>query len=325
MASRRREVVTMIRSIAGSSSLQDQAPVSEETPNITLQPNATIMNFGVSTNEPNGGSAGHANGQSASSTLRGVGTTHHFDTHKIVKNLEASGYTHGQATVMMKALRALLVIKVETAKAEYLSRVDLANQTYLFKAAMAELRQETIAFRRSRSEALHAELVALQQATDSLEQHISERIVYLNNETAIDVNSYKAGNRAVTNARDISIQELGHKLTVALSRLGTTVERNRWIVTKYYFTGVICFAFMMISIVNVTMEEDEPPDMGKQMSILAKWRAKWRAKRKDWGRDPGRDREEKHGGGHEVEDDGRRWRLRDTAKGATEVAWVSLG
>ncbi|BFZ62324.1 hypothetical protein YB2330_003416 [Saitoella coloradoensis] len=215
-----------------------------------------MKNFGIPINETNGGSPGHSHGQSASSTLREPRTTHIFDTHKIVKNLEASGYTHGQATAVMETLRALLAISVDTTKAEYLSRKDLANHTYQFRAAMSELRHETIAFRRSRSDVLHADLLALQRLTDSLEQHISDRMAYLNNETTLEVNIYKAANRAVTNGRGISIQEMGHKFTVGMSKLHTIVEGNRWTVTRYYFTAVLIFAGMMIYVVRATHEDE---------------------------------------------------------------------
>jgi hypothetical protein len=55
---------------------------------------------------------------------------HNFDTYTLVKDIEAGGFTNGQAITAMKALRVLLAKNLEVAKEGLVSKSDVENVRY---------------------------------------------------------------------------------------------------------------------------------------------------------------------------------------------------
>lgn len=52
---------------------------------------------------------------------------HHFDTYTLVQQVEAGGFTEKQAITAMKAVRGLLALNLEVAKAGLVSKSDVEN------------------------------------------------------------------------------------------------------------------------------------------------------------------------------------------------------
>jgi hypothetical protein len=52
---------------------------------------------------------------------------HHFDTFTLVKQVEAGGFTEDQSITAMKAVRGLLALNLDVAKAGLVSKSDVEN------------------------------------------------------------------------------------------------------------------------------------------------------------------------------------------------------
>lgn len=105
---------------------------------------------------------------------------HHFDSYSLVKQLEVGGYTQTQAITAMKAVRALLAQHLDTAQGGLISKADVENETYLFRAACAELSTEVKNNRRVADEQLRQQRTFLQHEVDNTSQALTQELATLN-------------------------------------------------------------------------------------------------------------------------------------------------
>lgn len=105
---------------------------------------------------------------------------HHFDSYTLVKQLIAGGYTPGQAITAMKAIRTLLAAHLNAAQAGLVSKADMENESYLFRAACSELSAEVRNNRRAADEQLRQQRTLLQHEVDILTQRLNQELLTLN-------------------------------------------------------------------------------------------------------------------------------------------------
>lgn len=105
---------------------------------------------------------------------------HHFDSYSLVKQLEDGGYTQEQAITAMKAVRTLLAHNLDVAQGGLISKSDVENETYLFRAACAELSTEVKNNRRIAEEHLRQERTILQHEVDNTTQTLNQELLTLN-------------------------------------------------------------------------------------------------------------------------------------------------
>jgi hypothetical protein len=99
---------------------------------------------------------------------------HHFDTYGLVRDLHASSYTREQSTTLMKAVRGLLMSNMELARAGLVSKSNVENETYLFRAACSELKTEVGNARKGEIERMRAERAGLTHEVDILGQRLGQ-------------------------------------------------------------------------------------------------------------------------------------------------------
>lgn len=105
---------------------------------------------------------------------------HHFDSYSLVKQLEEGGYTQDQAITAMKAVRTLLAHNLDVAQGGLISKSDVENETYLFRAACAELSTEVKNNRRIADEQLRQQRTMLQHEVDNTSQALNQELLVLN-------------------------------------------------------------------------------------------------------------------------------------------------
>lgn len=105
---------------------------------------------------------------------------HHFDSYSLVKQLEGGGYTQDQAITAMKAVRTLLAHNLDVAQGGLISKSDVENETYLFRAACAELSTEVKNNRRIADESLRQQRTMLQHEVDNTSQALNQELLVLN-------------------------------------------------------------------------------------------------------------------------------------------------
>jgi uncharacterized protein YdeI (BOF family) len=107
---------------------------------------------------------------------------HHFDTYSLVKQLSKGGYTPEQAVTTMKAVRGILTDNIELARASLVSKSNVENETYLFRAACSELRIEVENNRKAEVEKMRSERNQLQHEVDILNQKLGQETSHLKDE-----------------------------------------------------------------------------------------------------------------------------------------------
>lgn len=107
---------------------------------------------------------------------------HHFDTYGLVRELDRSTYTREQSTMLMKAVRGMLISNMELARAGLVSKSNVENETYLFRAACSELKTEIGNSRKMEIERMRAERAQLQHEVDILGQRLGQETGTLKDE-----------------------------------------------------------------------------------------------------------------------------------------------
>jgi hypothetical protein len=107
---------------------------------------------------------------------------HHFDTYGLVRELNKSKYTPEQSTTLMKAVRGILITNMELAREGLVSKSNVENETYLFRAACSELKTEIGNGRKSEIERMRTERAQLQHEVDILGQRLGQETGTLKDE-----------------------------------------------------------------------------------------------------------------------------------------------
>ncbi|KAH8821490.1 hypothetical protein F5884DRAFT_816938 [Xylogone sp. PMI_703] len=173
---------------------------------------------------------------------------HHFDTYTLVQQVEAGGFTEAQSITFMKAIRGLLAHHLDIAKAGLVSKNDVDNESYLFRAACSELRTEIQNSRRANEESTRRDRTMLQHEVDILNQKLTQELLTLKDELKGMFDDRKMDVRMEQRSMDSSIQELNYKITVALnSDSKSNIEGMRWVLTRRSVMAILFMAVMVLS------------------------------------------------------------------------------
>ncbi|KAG9235502.1 hypothetical protein BJ875DRAFT_268844 [Amylocarpus encephaloides] len=173
---------------------------------------------------------------------------HHFDTYSLVQRVEEGGFTNQQSITAMKAVRGLLALNLDVAKAGLVSKSDVENEAYLFRAACSELKTEVENSRKANEETMRRERTLLQHEVDILNQKVTQEVASLKDDLKGMFDDRKMAVREEQRTMNSSIQELNYKITVALnSDSKSEVEGLRWVLTRRSVMGILVMAFMVLT------------------------------------------------------------------------------
>lgn len=190
---------------------------------------------------------------------------HHFDTYTLVQEVEKGGFTHDQAITAMKAVRALLALNLDVAKAGLVSKSDVENETYLFRAACSELKTEIQNQRKANDEAMRRERTLLQHEVDILNQKLTQELLSLKDDLKGMFDDRRMAVRMEQRAMESKIQELNYKITVALnSDSKSEVEGLRWVLTRRSVLGILFMAMMVLASLKYASIKSHEEEMRKK-------------------------------------------------------------
>ncbi|ORY81824.1 hypothetical protein BCR35DRAFT_265661 [Leucosporidium creatinivorum] len=132
----------------------------------------------------------------------------------------------------MKATRQLLLREEERARGELLGRADLENVTYLYTAALAELKTGSQVKSRNDGVALKSMTAVLQREADAISQKLNEDVQRLHSDIQLDMNQRKEETSQELKQLDINIMDLNSKFTILLGEVRTEIEATKWISTR---------------------------------------------------------------------------------------------
>lgn len=158
---------------------------------------------------------------------------HHFDTYSLVQDLAKGGFSEDQAVTIMKAIRLMLAVNLDLAKDGLVSKSDVENETYLFRAACSELRTSLQSSRHSESQRQRTQRAQLHHEFDILNQKVTQDMLTLREELKAMFNDRKMAVQEEKQRLDSKISELGYEITVLLnSDSKSEVEGLRWVLTR---------------------------------------------------------------------------------------------
>ncbi|KAI8599923.1 hypothetical protein EDD21DRAFT_378564 [Dissophora ornata] len=163
---------------------------------------------------------------------RTIVTNHHFNTNKIVAKLEKNDFKRGQAEGVMRSMKALIGQHTNKIRKNMLTKGDLENESYLFKAALTELRTELQILRKNDAAALAIRTEIISREIDSLNQKLREDIANVKNDIAIDMNSRKSDVREEQKQLEIRIQSMSNHYMAQLGDMRTKMEAAKWETTR---------------------------------------------------------------------------------------------
>ncbi|KAK4455902.1 hypothetical protein QBC34DRAFT_444669 [Podospora aff. communis PSN243] len=170
---------------------------------------------------------------------------HHFDTYSLVKQLSSGGYTLNQSITAMKAVRGLLAANLDVAQSSLVSKSDVENESYLFRAACSELSTEVRNNQRVADEQLRQQRTLLQHEVDILTQHLNQELLTLNDNVRGMFNDRRMAVREEQKAVDSRIQQILYKISVMLnSDMKSEIEALRWVLIRRSVIGIVCLVVL---------------------------------------------------------------------------------
>ncbi|WQF75684.1 Putative Coiled-coil domain-containing protein [Colletotrichum destructivum] len=172
---------------------------------------------------------------------------HHFDSYSLVKDLERGGYSKEQSITLMKAIRAILAQNLDVAQESLVSKSDVENETYLFRAACSELSTEVRNNQKLADEEMRQKRTLLQHEVDILTQSLNQELLTLNDNVRGMFNDRKMAVREEQKAGDSVIQQINYKISLHLSSdAKSEIEGLRWILIRRSVIGILFMAVLTL-------------------------------------------------------------------------------
>ncbi|KAJ2668094.1 hypothetical protein IWW42_005469 [Coemansia sp. RSA 1085] len=147
-----------------------------------------------------------------------------FNTHDLVTRLVEAGFTRQQATLLMILVKHKIYESMERLKSNMLTKSDLENDAYLFRAALQELRTETQMIRKNDQAILESQSAAIDRDIESLAQRLTDEIANLRSDIEIELNNHKHDSIHEMKSLDMELHSLASKYQVVLGEMKTDIE-----------------------------------------------------------------------------------------------------
>ncbi|BGP32094.1 hypothetical protein JCM10296v2_003873 [Rhodotorula toruloides] len=192
-----------------------------------------------------------------------------FSSQQFVKRLEGAGVQRGTASELMRLTKALLVREEERAQREILNKQDLENESYLFTAALAELKAGSQVKSRNDGITLRSLTAILQRETDGLDQKLKEDMRRLASDIQLDMNNRKEETGQELQALDKKVLDLNSKFTMLLGEMRTEAEATRWISTRRAIVAIAVFIVITVGTWSASKqwEKKRPPPSIEELGV----------------------------------------------------------
>ncbi|KAJ2839776.1 hypothetical protein FBU31_000625, partial [Coemansia sp. 'formosensis'] len=148
----------------------------------------------------------------------------HFDTLEMVERLRGSGLTGAQAAAITTVVKRRVHVDLARVQSLMLTKSDLENDAYLFRAALAELRVEMQMTRKSEQSLLESQAAGISREIESLFQRTNDQIANLRSDIEIEMNNHKHDTRLAMKGMDMELHELATKYQMRMGEMKTDIE-----------------------------------------------------------------------------------------------------
>ncbi|KAJ2767772.1 hypothetical protein IWQ56_003198, partial [Coemansia nantahalensis] len=172
-----------------------------------------------------------------------------FDTHSMVNRLVENGFSREQATSIMTLAKVKVYEAMERLKDNMLTKSDLENDAYLFRAALQELRTETQMIRRNDQAILESQAAAISRDIESLAQRLIDEMDNLRSDIQIELNSHKHDSSHEMKSLDMELHTLASKYQVVMGEMKTDIEAIKLeSIRKGMLAAVVTTAVLLVII-----------------------------------------------------------------------------
>ncbi|KAI6110476.1 hypothetical protein EV401DRAFT_1993462 [Pisolithus croceorrhizus] len=168
-----------------------------------------------------------------------------FHTHAFFVALERT-FPTPVARSLMRATRALLTDRLGRVRREGLTKKDLDNQAYLFRAALSKLRAEQTATSRSEITSMRERVSTIRREVDRLDVKMKEDLGNLKHEYQMELDTRKNESKAELKQRSMAIEEVLNKSIVQLGDLRAKMEEVKWDNTRNAVAALSGFVFLIV-------------------------------------------------------------------------------
>lgn len=168
-----------------------------------------------------------------------------FHTHAFFVALERT-FPTPVAHSLMRATRALLADRLGRVRREGLTKKDLDNQAYLFRAALSKLRAEQTATSRSEITAMRERDSTLRREVDRLDVKMKEDLGNLKHEIQMELDTRKNESKAELKQRSMAIEEVLSKSIVQIGDLRANMEEVKWDNTRNAVAALSGFLLLIV-------------------------------------------------------------------------------
>ncbi|KLT38303.1 hypothetical protein CC85DRAFT_289651 [Cutaneotrichosporon oleaginosum] len=186
-----------------------------------------------------------------------------FDTHRFVSKLNAASIDPDVSRALMESVRGLITQRVDRAATNMLSKEELDNQAYLFKAALSKLRTEWNVRNRNTGIAGRNALSAIRRDLDGVELKMGEDVQMLKHDIELDMGNRKTDIRSDMKQTSINIQEINNRATISIGDLKTEIESAKWEATRRAIAIIVVLVVFGVVISTVTFGESKVPPVLK--------------------------------------------------------------
>ncbi|KAJ2821047.1 hypothetical protein IWW50_004805, partial [Coemansia erecta] len=147
-----------------------------------------------------------------------------FNTHNPVNRLIDVGFSSEQSTLIMTLVKYRVYESIERLKANMLTKSDLENDAYLFRAALQELRTETQMIRKNDQAILESQAAAINRDIESLAQRLTDEVANLRSDIEIELNNHKHDSIHEMKSLDMELHKLASNYQIVLGEMKTDIE-----------------------------------------------------------------------------------------------------
>ncbi|KAF2770767.1 hypothetical protein EJ03DRAFT_326109 [Teratosphaeria nubilosa] len=172
---------------------------------------------------------------------------HHFDTYGLVNRLKEGGWDDQKAVQVMKGVRLMLADNMDLAREALMSKSNIENESYLFRAACAELKTEVMSRRKAEQEKMRTQRTQLQHEVEILSQRLGQETAALKDELKGMFDDRKMSVRNEQRGMESKVQQLNYKITVSLQAdARSEVEGLRWVMTRRVILALLVVVIMVL-------------------------------------------------------------------------------
>lgn len=176
------------------------------------------------------------------------GVTLHFDTHKLVRRLQESGFTEEQAESLTSSLVEIITSSVRNVAKSTVSKIDQERLEVKFNAMVDSVRNEMFLLEQGKFNRIQEENQKLRDEVTSLKGILQDEVAKLKGGMALDFSLEKSRVKEELAVRDQKIKDTENRIETEVAKLGTQLEAQKLDLIKYLVGSLLSCLTLFLAV-----------------------------------------------------------------------------